>query len=156
MTLESARIASWVCGKGLKLAFRSFLIVEMSFWWRVLLQDNSMWNLQPKHQDKYKRAIVHWKNYLESLPFHVLLSWCLGRKFHVLLSRRLGCNYVLTNLNITSTKLCPNSQDNSIWNLRPKLQDKYMEGSLSSFLNGQWLPYTYPGVWGASSTNSHQ
>ena len=30
MTLESARIASWVCGKGLKLAFRSFLMVEVS------------------------------------------------------------------------------------------------------------------------------
>ena len=36
VTLESARIASWVCGKGLKLAFRSLLMVVMSFWWRVL------------------------------------------------------------------------------------------------------------------------
>ena len=36
VTLESARIASWVCGKGLKLAFRNFLEVEMSFLWRVL------------------------------------------------------------------------------------------------------------------------
>ena len=31
MTLESARIASLDCGNGLKLAFRSFLMVEMSF-----------------------------------------------------------------------------------------------------------------------------